>query len=111
MIAVMFLLWQYLVNNSCMSALLTIFSIRIIQNYDVKALVIHVINLLLHGQSLLETYGAGYGRILPPGVEKFLVHAITVHDGCHRLGKHVIGQQVVDPVGLATIGRPYDHHG
>ena len=56
-------------------------------------------------------YGAGYGRVLPHGVEKFLVHAVTVQDGCHRLGKHVIGQQVVDPVGLATIGRPYDHHG
>ena len=36
---------------------------------------------------------------------------VTVQDGCHRFGKHVIGQQVVDPVGLATIGRPYDHHG
>ena len=56
-------------------------------------------------------YGAGYGKVLPHGVEKFLVHAVTVQDGCHRFGKHVIGQQVVDPVGLATIGRPYDHHG
>ena len=56
-------------------------------------------------------YGAGYGRVLPHGVEKFLVHTVTVQDGCHWLGKHVIGQQAVDPVGLATIGRPYDHHG
>ena len=56
-------------------------------------------------------HGVGYGRVLPHGVEKFLVHAVTVQDGCHRLGKHVIGQQAVDPVGLATIGRPYDHHG
>ena len=56
-------------------------------------------------------YGAGYGRVLPHGVEKFLVHAVTVQDGCHWLVKHVIGQQAVDPVCLATIGRPYDHHG
>ena len=76
-----------------------------------KALVVHVINLLSCGQSLLEMYGAGYGRVLPHGVEKFLVHTVTVQDGCHRLGKCVIGQQAVDPVGVATIGRPYDQHG
>ena len=84
---------------------------QIIQNYDVKALV-HVTNLLSCGQSLLEMYGAGYGRVLPHGVEKFLIHAVTEQEGCHQLGKHVIGQQAVDPVDLATIGRPYDdHHG
>ena len=64
-----------------------------------------------HGQSLLEMYGAGYGRVLPHGVEKFLVHTVKVQDECHRLGKHAIGQQAGDPVGLAKIGRPYDYHG
>ena len=51
-------------------------------------------------------YGAGYGRVFPHGVEKFLVHVVTVQDECHRLGKHVIIQQAVDPVGLATIVGP-----
>ena len=51
-------------------------------------------------------YGAGYGSVLPHGVEKFFVHAITVQDGCHRLGKHVIGQQVVDPVGMPQLVGP-----
>ena len=110
MIAVMFLLWQYLVNNSCMSALLTIFSIRSSKTICESA-------CRTCYQSLVAWAippGNVWGRVwkgTPLCCEKFLVHTVTVQDGCHRLGKHVIGQQAVDPVGLSTVGRPYDHHG
>ena len=42
---------------------------EIIQTYDVKAFVIHVINVFSCGWSFLKMYGTGYGRVVPHGVE------------------------------------------